>query len=71
MGGEVVMGFAAAPNAVARNILLSVGVGFVAAGFFSWAILQAKELTMAIADWIRGGDGEAQGADNRGSCSKR
>ena len=43
----------AAPNAVARNILLSVGACFVAAGFVSWAILQAKELTMAIADWIR------------------
>ena len=38
----------AAPNTVARNILLSIGAGFV-----SWAILQAKELTMAIADWIR------------------
>ena len=25
----------------------------MAAGFVSWAILQAKELTMAIADWIR------------------
>ena len=46
-------GFAAAPNAVARNILLSVGASFVAAGFVSWAILQAKELMMAIADWIR------------------
>ena len=43
----------AAPNAVARNILLSVGASFVAAGFVSWAILQAKDLTMAIADWIR------------------
>ena len=47
------LGFAAAPNAVARNILLSVGASFVAAGFVSWAILQAKELMMAIADWIR------------------
>ena len=46
-------GFVAAPNAVARNILLSVGASFVAAGFVSWAILQAKELMMAIADWIR------------------
>ena len=43
----------AAPNAVARNILLSIGASFVATGFVSWAILQAKELTMAIADWIR------------------
>ena len=46
-------GFVAAPNGVARNILLSVGASFVAAGFVSWAILQAKELMMAIADWIR------------------
>ena len=53
MGGEMRHGFAAAPNAVARNILLSVGASFVAAGFVSWAILQAKELMMAIADWIR------------------
>ena len=43
----------AAPNTVARNILLSIGASFVAAGFVSWAILQAKELMMAIADWIR------------------
>ena len=43
----------AAPNTVARNILLSIGASFVAVGFVSWAILQAKELTMAIADWIR------------------
>ena len=43
----------AEPNTVARNILLSIGASFVAAGFVSWAILQAKELTMAIADWIR------------------
>ena len=43
----------ATPNTVARNILISIGASFVAAGFVSWAILQAKELTMAIADWIR------------------
>ena len=43
----------ATPNVVGRNILLSIGASFVAAGFVSWAILQAKELTMAIADWIR------------------
>ena len=53
MGGEMRRCFAAAPNGVARNILLSVGASFVAAGFVSWAILQAKELMMAIADWIR------------------
>ena len=43
----------ATPNVVGRNILLSIGASFVAAGFVSWAILQAKELMMAIADWIR------------------
>ena len=43
----------AAPNVVGRNILLSIGASFVAAGFVSWAILQAKELMMAIADWVR------------------
>ena len=53
MGGEVCLGFVAAPNVVGRNILLSIGASFVAAGFVSWAILQAKELMMAIADWIR------------------
>ena len=47
------LGFVAAPNVVGRNILLSIGASFVAAGFVSWAILQAKELMMAIADWIR------------------
>ena len=41
------IGFVAAPNAVARNILLSVGASFVAAGFVSWAILRAKELTLS------------------------
>ena len=53
IGGEVCRGFAATPNVVERNILLSIGASFVAAGFVSWAILQAKELMMAIADWIR------------------
>ena len=43
----------ATPNTVAQNIVISIGTGFVAAGFIAWSILQAKELTMAIADWIR------------------
>ncbi len=47
----------AAPNEVARNILLGIGLGigasFVASGFIAWGLLQIKELTMAIADWIR------------------
>jgi hypothetical protein len=44
---------AAQPNEAARNILLSIGASFVASGFIAWGILQAKELMMAIADWIR------------------
>jgi hypothetical protein len=43
----------AAPNEVARNILLGIGASFVASGFIAWELLQIKELTMAIADWIR------------------
>ena len=43
----------AAPNEVARNILLGIGASFVASGFIAWGLLQIKELTMAIADWIR------------------
>ena len=43
----------ATPNEVARNILLGIGASFVASGFISWGLLQAKELLMAIADWIR------------------
>ena len=43
----------AAPNEVARNILLGIGASFVASGFIAWSLLQTKELIMAIADWIR------------------
>ena len=43
----------ATPNEMARNILLGIGASFVAAGFIAWGLLQAKELIMAIADWIR------------------
>ena len=43
----------AAPNEVALNILLGIGASFVASGFVSWGLLQAKELTMSMADWIR------------------
>ena len=49
---EVSQGGAAASQA-ARNIVLGIGASFVASGFISWALLQAKELIMAIADWIR------------------
>jgi hypothetical protein len=42
-----------APNQAARNILLGIGASFVASGFIAWGLLQAKELIMAIADWIR------------------
>ena len=41
------------PNTLTQNILLSIGASFIAAGFVSWSLLQAKELVMAIADWIR------------------
>ena len=43
----------AGPNQVARNILLGIGASFVASGFIAWGLLQLKELTMSIADWIR------------------
>ena len=41
------------PSEVARNIALGIGASFVASGFRAWGLLQAKELIMAIADWIR------------------
>ncbi len=41
------------PDAFALDILLGIGASFVAAGFISWNLVQIKELTMAIADWIR------------------
>lgn len=43
----------AGPNQVARNILLGIGASFVASGFIAWGLLQIKELTMSIADWIK------------------
>ena len=43
----------ATPNEVAFNILLGIGASFVASGFITWGLLQAKELTMSMADWIR------------------
>ena len=43
----------APPNEVARNIVLGIGASFVASGFISWGLLQAKEMAMSIADWIR------------------
>ena len=43
----------AAPNQAALNITLGIGASFVASGFIAWGLLQAKELIMAIADWIR------------------
>ena len=43
----------AGPNQVARNILLGIGASFVASGFVAWGVLQLKELTMSIADWIK------------------
>ena len=42
-----------APSEVARNIVLGIGASFVASGFIAWGLLQAKEMTMYIADWFR------------------
>ena len=42
-----------APSQTARNIALGISISFAAAGFISWGILQIKELTMPIGDWIR------------------
>ena len=42
-----------APSEAARNITLSIGASFVASGFIAWGLLQAKEMTMYIADWFR------------------
>ena len=41
------------PDALALSLLLGIGASFVAAGFVAWNVVQIKELTMAIADWIR------------------
>ena len=43
----------AMPSEAARNITLGIGASFVASGFISWGLMQAKELPMLIADWIR------------------
>ena len=40
-------------NEVARNVALGIGASFVASGFISWGLLQAREIPMLIADWIR------------------
>ena len=37
----------------ARNIALGIGASFVASGFIAWGLMQAKEIPMLIADWIR------------------
>ena len=37
----------------ARNITVGIGASFVASGFISWGLLQAREIPMLIADWIR------------------
>ncbi|MYC35336.1 MAG: hypothetical protein F4X66_00240 [Chloroflexi bacterium] len=42
-----------APSEAARNIILGIGASFVASGFIAWGLLQAKEMTMYIADWFR------------------
>ena len=35
------------------SILLGIGASFVASGFITWDLVQIKEVTMAIGDWIR------------------
>ena len=42
-----------APSQTARNIALGISISFAASGFISWGLLQIKELTMPIGDWIR------------------
>ena len=42
-----------APSQTARNIALSISISFAASGFIAWGVLQIKELTMPIGDWIR------------------
>lgn len=41
------------PSQTARNIALGISISFAASGFISWGLLQIKELTMPIGDWIR------------------
>lgn len=41
------------PDEIFFGLLLGIGASFVASGFIAWGLLQVKELTMAIADWIR------------------
>ena len=41
------------PNETARNLLVGVSASFVASGFLAWAILQTKDVIMAIGDLIR------------------
>ena len=41
------------PDTIALNIILGIGASFVASGFVSWDLVQIKEISMAVADWIR------------------
>ena len=49
MSGDMGQG----PSEVARNVVLGIGASFAASGFIAWGLLQIKELTMPIGDWIR------------------
>ncbi len=40
----------AVPSEVARNVVLGIGASFIASGFITWGLLQAKELPMSIGD---------------------
>lgn len=41
------------PSETARIIVLGIGASFVASGFISWGLLQAREIMSSVADWIR------------------
>ena len=49
---ELIYG-SAMPNETAQNLLLGISASFVSSGFLSWAILQTKDMIMAIGDLIR------------------
>ena len=41
------------PDTIVLNIILGIGASFVASGFIAWDLVQIKEVSMAVADWIR------------------
>ena len=51
------------PDTIALNIILGIGASFVASGFISWDLVQIKEVSMAVADWIREHNARKQARD--------